>query len=507
VLAGHSLPNDVPTLQRLLLEQQQMIESLKSQLHRALKHRFGPRSEVLNIDQGCLFADDSVVIELPVQSAPTPPIAIAGKPAAARRRAVRMLKDLPRVIETLELPEAERVCADCGAPMRPFGIECREQLHYVPARLEIIETRRHKYACSGCHAHIMRAPMPVRAPIPKGMAGPSLLAYLIVSKFADGLPLYRIAGRLQRLGIQIPHTLMSQWLMQAAELLEGVGERVFGKVLASAHVFTDDTTLPLQNDDPARHRTYQAKLWVYARSARGQRPLALYRFTRSRSREGPLEHLRGYRGYLQADAFPGYDALYADGTIQEVACNVHARRRFVEAAELLERPGRPHEALGFYKALFRIEREIAPLSDAERLEQRQRRAVPILSAFKAWLDAQANAVLPKSALGEAVGYALRHWEGFVRYTQAGHLEASNNYAERCMRSVAVGRKSFLFVGSERAGHAAALYYSLVESCKLNKINPLTYLTYLLTHARNPGLTLPTPDEFMEVDWGADRMSL
>ncbi len=391
-----------------------MIESLKSQLHCALKHRFGPRSEVLNIDQGLLFADESVVIEVPQRlKLPPKPAAVEGKRGAQRRRAVRMLKDLPRIIETLEVPEAERTCGGCGAAMQPFGFECREQLHYVPARLEIIETRRHKYACTSCHAQIVRAPLLARAPIPKSMASASLLAYLIVSKFADGLPLYRLAGRLERLGIEIAHALMSAWLMQAAELLEVLPRRMMRKILESAHVFTDDTTLPLQNTDPARRGTFPAKLWVYARSARGHPPLVVYQFTRSRSRDGPLEHLKGYRGYLQADAFPGYDALYADGTVREVACNVHARRRFVEAAELLKHPGRPHEALGFYKALFRIEREIAPLSDAERLEQRQHRAVPVLTAFKAWLDAQANAVLPKSALGEAVGYALRHWEGGV----------------------------------------------------------------------------------------------
>lgn len=469
-----------------------MIEALKSQLHRALKHRFGPRSEVLNIDQRSLFADESIVIEVPQRpQVPAKPAKIEGE----RRRAVRVLKDLPRTIETLQIPEAERICDGCGSTMQPFGFESREQLNYVPARLEIIETRRHKYSCPCCRCRIVRAPLPVRAPIPKSMASASLLAYLIVSKFADGLPLYRLSGRLERFGIEIPHSLMSEWLMQAAELLQVLPRRMMRKVLDSAHVFTDDTTLPLQNNDPARHGTVASKLWVYARSARGHPPLAVYRFTRSRSREGPLEHLRGYRGYLQADAFPGYDALYMDGSIQEVACHVHARRRFVEAAELLKHPGRPHEALGFYKALFRIEREIASLSDAERLVQRERRAVPLLGAFKTWLDAQANAVLPKSALGEAVGYALRHWEGFVRYAQAGHLEASNNYAERLMRNVAVGRKAFLFVGSERAGHAAAIYYSLVESCKLNKVNPLTYLTYVLTHARNPAITLPTPDEF------------
>jgi hypothetical protein len=168
----------------------------------------------------------------------------------------------------------------------------------------------------------------------------------------------------------------------------------------------------------------------------------------------------------------------------------------VQAAELLKAPSRAHEAIRFFKALFRIEREIAHLTDEERYQERQRRSVPILQDFKTWLDRQANAVLPKSALGEAVGYTLRHWEALCRYTEAGHLEASNNFAERCMRSVAVGRKAFLFVGSERAGHAAAIYYSIVESCKVNNVNPLSYLTYVLSNVRNRSVRLFTPDEYV-----------
>jgi hypothetical protein len=174
---------------------------------------------------------------------------------------------------------------------------------------------------------------------------------------------------------------------------------------------------------------------------------------------------------------------------------VHARRKFVEAAELLKTPGRPHEAVKFFKALFRIERQIDHLPDDERHAQRQRCSVPILKDFKTWLDVQALAVLPKSALGEAVGYTLRHWDALCRYTEAGYLEASNNFAEQCMRPVAVGRKAFLFVGSERAGHAAAIYYSIVQSCKVNHVNPLTYLTYVLRNVRNRSVTLPTPDDF------------
>ena len=234
---------------------------------------------------------------------------------------------------------------------------------------------------------------------------------------------------------------------------------------------------------------------VYAKDDRHGKPLIAYDFSRSRSQDAPRSVLADYQGDLQADAFPGYDRLFLDGRIREVACNVHARRRFVEAADLLKSPGRPHQALAFYKELFRIERQIKSLTDAERLRERQHRTVPLLTRFKAWLDNVAHSVLPKDTLGEAVHYALKHWSALTRFTEAGHLEASNNYAERCMRTVAVGRKAYLFVGSERAGRAAAIYYSLVESCKANQVNPLTYLTYVLNHVRDKSVTLPTPDEF------------
>lgn len=491
-----SLPTHIPTLHQLLLEQQQLIESLKTQLHRLLKHQFGRRSEIIDVDQMGLFVDDSIVVEVP--QAP-PPSVSPSTPATAmpveRKKAVRVSKGLPRVINEVDVPESERTCKECGAAMRPFGMECSEHLHYVPASIRILETRRKKYACAGCHGAIVRAPIANPEPLQKSMASSSLLAYLIVSKFADGLPLYRIAARLQRLGVDLSHTAMSDWLMQCAQLLEELHRRMIRKVLDSGHVFTDDTSLPLQNDDPERSGTIRAKLWVYARYRRRHKPLVTYEFSRSRSQEAPLSHLKDYRGYLQADAFPGYDRLYADGRIREVACLVHARRKFVEAAELLKTPGRPHEAVKFFKALFRIERQIESLSDEERHAERQRRAVPVLKDFKTWLDVQALAVLPKSALGEAVGYTLRHWGALCRYTEAGYLEASNNFAEQCMRPVAVGRKAFLFVGSERAGHAAAIYYSIVQSCKVNHVNPLTYLTYVLKNVRNRAVTLPTPDDF------------
>lgn len=485
----------------MLDEQRALVESLKANLHRLLKWRFGPKSEAIDVDQFGLFADESVVIEVPGPEASdtekvTSTVLSAPEASPERRRAVRVLKNLERVIAPpIDVPEERKTCLCCGERMSPFGHESSEQLHYIPAKLQVHETRRLKYSCHHCHGTVVRASLPALPPIPKSMASASLLAYLIVSKFADGLPLYRIAGRLARLGIELSHTLMSEWLMQCYPLLEDLHRRMIRKVLDSGHVYTDDTTLPLQNHDPTRRQLYQAKLWVYAKDNRHGPPLIVYEFSKSRTRDAPLTFLEGYQGYLQADAYPGYDPLFLDGQITEVACNVHSRRKFVEAADLLDKPGRPHEALAFYKAIFRIERQIKDLSDEERLRERQEKTLPLLTQFKVWLDHAVQSVLPKDSLGEAVRYALKHWSALTRFTEAGHLAASNNYAERCMRPIAVGRKAFLSVGSERAGHAAAIYYSLTESCKANKVNPLTYLTYILTHARNKSITLPTPDEF------------
>ena len=258
-----ALPTDIATLHSLVLEQQQMIATLQAQLHQALKRQFGPRSEIIDVDQIGLFADDSQVIEIPadeLDESREPDSPSTGEDKAPRKKALRILKDLPREIQVIDLPESEKVCACCGQPMHAIGEDCSEQLGYVPASLKIIETRRKKYACKACPDQISWAINENPAPLAKSMASASLLAFLIVSKFADGLPLYRIAGRLQRLGIELCHKLMSEWLVQCAELFEELYQRMLEAVLSSGHVFTDDTVLPLQNDDPERTSTIKARL-------------------------------------------------------------------------------------------------------------------------------------------------------------------------------------------------------------------------------------------------------
>lgn len=493
-----SLPTHIPTLHQLLLEQQHMIETLKEQLRLALHRQFGPRNEFVDVDQLGLFAasDDSATV-ITTADAPEADVTPRNESPvkAARRKAVRILKDLPREVRVIDIPDAEKVCSCCGGELHHFGDDCSEQLGYVPAAVRIIETRRRKYACNHCHGDMKRAKEASPAPLAKSMVSASLIAFLIVSKFADHLPLYRIAQRLERLGVELSHALMSEWLLHCAELLVPLHLRLCDKVRASGHVFTDDTILPLQNSDPARHTTHKSRLWVYSCHHRRQRPLVAYDFSLTRSQQAPLAFLAGYRGYLQADALPGYDVLYARGDITEVACWAHARRKYKDVAVLMKTPGRAHQAIAFIKRLYRIEKQIRQLSDEERLNIRQEKSIPVLNEFKIWLDEQANAVLPKSELGKAMYYTLNNWDALCRYTEAGYLEADNNFAERCMRPVALGRKNFLFVGSERGGKAAAIYYSLIESCKLNQVNPLTYMTYVLSKVRNKNITLLLPDEF------------
>ncbi len=503
-----TLPTHVPALQQLVLEQQHMIETLKEQLRLSLRRQFGPRNEFVSVDQLGLFAvslnDDSTVIEINVGAAEvvsTTNTDDDNNVPTERKKAIRVLKDLPRDIRIIDIPDAEKICSCCNGALHPMKDETSEHVEYIPATLKIIETRRKKYACNGCHGEIKRAKEAFPPLFPKGMASPSLIAFLIVCKYADHLPLYRISQMLKRMGIEISDSLMSEWLLQASELFDELMKRMIVTVLATGHVFTDDTILPMQNKDPNRNTTIKSRLWVYAAytESERQKPLVVYDFSVTRSQAAPVGFLAGYSGYLQADAFPGYDILFRSKAVFEIACWAHTRRKFVEVAGLMKTPGRAHTAIAFIKKLYAIESQIRRLKNEEKRALRQGQSRNVLAQFKAWLDVEVNGILPQSALGNAICYTLKNWDALCRYTEQGFLEVDNNFAERCMRPVALGRKNYLFVGSERGGKAAAIYYSLIESCKLNKVNPLTYMTYVLSNVRNKIITLLMPHEFNQTE--------
>jgi transposase len=325
---------------------------------------------------------------------------------------------------------------------------------------------------------VIAAPKPAM-PIAKGLPGPGLLAHLVVSKYTDHMPLHRLQRAYERQGFFLHRSTLSDWLGACADLLRPLYDLMVGAVLQSRVIHTDDTPVKLQ--ELVTHRLSTARLWAYLGDA--GHPYNVFDFTVNRKRDGPQQFLANYRGYLHADAFSGYDGLYlpdprtAQARIIEVACNAHARRKFYEArgSDAL----RSHQALAYYRQLYELERAAKDFSDAQRLQMRQDLAVPILEQFRKWLEAQRPEVLPKSPMGEAIGYALNNWAALVRYTEAGFLAIDNNAAEREMKRVAIGRKNWLTIGSPRGGRTAAVLFSFTSTCQRLGVEPWHYLRDVL----------------------------
>jgi transposase len=328
---------------------------------------------------------------------------------------------------------------------------------------------------------LTRSPLAAQ-PIERGLPGPGLLAYIGVSKFADHLPLYRLEAILSRLGVEVARSTMCDWLAAGAELLRPLVELMKRRLLLAHVLHTDDTVVPLR--DAAGDEHLKSRLWTYLGDR--QQPYTVFDYTRTHQRDGPDTFLQGFHGYLQADAYSGYDGLYIDPRrgIREVACWAHARRKFADAQALAAVPAA--EALAFIRRLYDLEDEALRLAggdaerlEAERLRRRQRDARPILEQFHTWLLAQRDALLPKHKLSEAVNYVLNNWEAFVRYTEDGALAIDNNVAERALRRVGIGRKNYLFFGADSGGHTAAAWYSMIASCERHGLEPWRYLRDVL----------------------------
>lgn len=326
---------------------------------------------------------------------------------------------------------------------------------------------------------VIAAPKPAM-PIAKGLPGPGLLAHLIVSKYEDHLPLYRLERIYERQGVFLPRSTLCDWLLACGQLLLPLYQVLVARVLQSLALHTDDTPVKLQ--DTKTHHLSTARLWAYLGDA--GHPFNVFDFTVTRKRDGPQSFLAGYHGYLHADAFGGYDCLYlpdprtTQARIIEVACNAHARRKFYEART--SDAVHAHTALAYYRELYELERAAKEFSEPQRLQLRQELSLPILDKFRAWIDETYEKVLPKSPMAEAVGYARNNWTALVRYTEAGYLAIDNNVAEREMKRIAIGRKNWLFIGSPQGGQAAAVLMSFTSTCKRLGVEPWAYLQDVLS---------------------------
>jgi transposase len=381
---------------------------------------------------------------------------------------------LPRERIEIDVPEAEKRCA-CGTQKTRIGEAVSEKLDYVPARVRVIETVRPKYACPHCHDGVSQAPAPPQA-VERSLATEGLLAHIVVSKYVDHLPLYRLERIFDREHLDLSRATLCGWVADVATALAPIGDELRRQVVAATYLQTDDTPITILEETGSR----KGRIWTYLD------PIArrvVFDATPTHERDGPERFLAAFTGDLQADAYTGYDALYRTGRLRELGCWAHARRGFVEA---LPTDARAAPMVALIQELYQVERAIADEPVDLRRARRQGESIPILQWIGAERDALAAAVLPKSPLGDAVRYLANQWGALQRFVDDGRFRIDNNAAENQLRAVAVGRKNWLFAGSFEGARRAALLYSLVQSCTLIDVSPFEYLKdVLLRTATHP----------------------
>jgi transposase len=499
-----NLPSDPALLQRLVRDMAEAVERRDGEIERlqsiikALQRaEFGRRSERLDPDQLALAFEDveadigRVEERAPVVVEPLPD-------AQPKRRALPV--HLPREEVRIE-PEAH-LCDGCGGALHAAGESISEMLDWIPAQLRVIRTVRPKYACRTCN-RIAQAPAPDR-PIAGGIATPALLAQVLTAKYCDHTPLYRQSQIFARHGVELSRSTLAGWVGGATWWLEALHDRLVRDVFASDQLFADDTPVPVL--DPGRGRTKTGRLWVYARDQRGHSgeapPAALYIFAPDRKAERPATHLARFEGILQVDGYAGFDRLAGTGKVVLAACWAHARRKFYEVAEATGSPIAA-EALRRVSALYAVEAGIRGQPPPQRVIERRARSRPLTDALKLWLEAQLPQVPGRSTLAEAIRYALARWEGLTRFLQDGRIEMDNNPVERAIRPVALGRKNHLFAGSDGGGHRWAVICSLIETCKLNGVEPYAYIVDVLARMTNDH-PVNRLDNLLPWAWKADH---
>jgi len=467
-----------------------------------LRRYYGPRCERFDPRQLLLFGETLDAMPLDQAS-----IEDEASEEFTTRRVRKLSKHgrrpLPDHLERVkidhDLTDDEKPCPCCGEERQRIGQEVSEQLEYFPANFKVLQHIRHKYGCAKCdhdgyNPNITVAPKP-QQPIDKGLAGPSLLAYVITSKLGDHLPLYRLEKIFSRQQVEIARSTMCAWMAVASELVTPLVELMTERVRRSQVIHTDDTTVPIQS--PGEKQCRKGRIWCYLGDA--DHPYIVYDYTPNRTRAGPAAWLKGYHGYLQADAYGGYDGVYHSQDVTEVACWAHARRKFYDAQDSDAK--RARQMLAMVGELYAVERETKEADDGARLTVRQERSVPLLAKIKAWLDAEREIVLPRSPMAAAITYAINQWSALCVYTTRGNLSIDNNASERALKRVAIGRKNWLFAGNDAfAAHHARLW-SLLASAERHALDPQRYLTSVL--AKLP--VTPSDDiaQFLPEVWKAD----
>lgn len=501
-----NLPSDTALLHRLVRDiasvithrnsEIQRLQAIIKQLQRA---QFGRRSERLDADQLALGLED-LDVDLSAVEADQASVEASAPTQKLRPKRKPLPDHLPR--EEVVLNVDSEKCACCGGALHAIGESVSEMLDWVPAQLRVVRVCRPKYACRSCGT-ITQAPAPER-PIAGGLATPAMLAQVLVSKYCDHTPLYRQAQIFARHGVELERSTLAGWVGGACWWFAALHDRLCEHMFASDHLFADDTPIPVL--DPGRGRTKTGRLWVYARDQRSwagpEPPAAVYVFAPDRKAERPAAHLTHFRGVLHVDGYAGFERLTGAGNITLAACWAHTRRKFYEVAQAEDTPI-AHEALRRIASLYAVEAQVRGQSPAHRLATRRALAKPIIDSLRLWLEVQLPQLPGRGNLAEAIRYALSRWDGLTRFLHDGRIELDTNPVERAIRPVALGRKNHLFAGSDGGGERWAILCSLIETCKLNDVEPYAYLRDVLQRMVD-GHPINRLDELLPWAWNAQH---
>jgi transposase len=478
--AVEQLPDDPNELKAMFLAERARNERLVQIIKEMQRHRFGRSAETLPEDQMLLALEEVEQAEAGAAAEAEAGSAPEREKAAKKRRTNRgaLPAHLPRIETVVDIED--KSCPCCKGALHRIGEDVSERLDIVPAQFRVLVTRRPKYACRACEGAVVQAPSQARL-IEGGLPTEATVAHVLVSKYADHLPLYRQAQIYARQGIALDRSTLADWVGRAAWHLRPVHERLLEHIRSSTKIFSDETRAPVL--DPGRGRTKNGQLWAYARDDRpwcgSDPPIAVYVYAQNRKSEQPLAHLAGFTGVVQVDGYAGYRALTQKNSVALAFCWAHVRRRFYELAAAGPAPI-ASEALERIGALYAVESEIRGRSSDQRRDARQEKSRPILDALEPWLREKLALISQKTKLAEAIRYALSRWDGLTRFIDDGCIEIDSNVVERAIRPIALNRKNALFAGSDGGAENWAIVASLIETCKLNGVDPQAYMPDVLT---------------------------